>query len=217
MVDWWLSKPAKISSEILSSADIAKRRNDFIGQLNNNLCYFKTLHSQVQYKFFHSCCTSYYACELWQLSNPIVDSFCIAWRKGLRRIWKLPPSTHCSLLSVISHCLPVFDEWCRRFLKFARSCIKHDCLLIRFIAHYGIVYARSCSLIRQNVLYCLKRYNCTYNNFLFCSVNSIINLNCTNSIGDSTFSTANLLSELISVGDWFGLYGLTSVSTITAI
>jgi hypothetical protein len=195
-----------INSDLSDDDDIAKRRNDFIGQLNNNLCYFKNLHSHVQYKLFHSYCTSYYGCELWQLSNPNVDSFCVAWRKGLRRIWKLPSNSHCSLLPIISHCLPIFDELCRRFLNFARSCIKHDCPLIRFIACYGIVYARSCSPIGQNVLYCLKRYNCTYNNFLFGSVNSIINLYCTNSIDDSTFSIANLLSELISVRD--GLYDI---------
>ena len=61
------------------------------------------------YKLFHSYCTSYYGCELWQLSNPNI-SFCVAWRKGLRRIWKLPSNSHCILLPIISHCLPIFDE-----------------------------------------------------------------------------------------------------------
>jgi hypothetical protein len=41
-------------------------------------------------------------------------------------------------------------------------------------------------------------------NIFFGSDNSIINLYCTYSIDDSTFSTANLFSELISVRD--GLY-----------
>ena len=61
-------------------------------------------------------------------------------------------------------------------LNYARSCITHDCPLIRFIASYGIVQARNCSRIGQNVLYCFKhRYNFTYNNFLFGSVDSIVN------------------------------------------
>ena len=190
-----------IKSDLSDDDDIVKRRNDFIGQLNNNLCYFKKLHSHVQYKLFQSYCSSYYGCELWHLANSNVDSFCAAWRKGLRRIWKLPNSTHCSLLPVISHCLPIFDELCRRSLNFARSCITHDCSLIRFIASYGIVHARNCSPIGQNILYCFKRYNCTYNDLLFGSVNSIVNSFCLKSIDDSTFSTANLLSELICVRD----------------
>jgi len=159
------------------------------------------LHSHVQYKLFHSYCTSFYGCELWQLYNLNFESFCVAWRKGLRLIWKLPHNTHCSLLPVVSQCLPIFDELCRRFLNFACSCVIHECPLIRFSAKNEIVHARSLSPIGQNVLYCLKGYNCTYNSFLFGSVNRIINMFHKNSIEDSTFSTANLLSELISIRD----------------
>jgi hypothetical protein len=190
-----------INSDLSDDDDIIKQRNIFIGQTNNNLCYFKNLHSNIQYKLFHSYCTSFYGCELWQLFNPTIESFCVAWRKGLRRIWKLPYNTHCSLLPVVSQCLPIFDELCRRFLNFARSCVTHECPLIRFIANNGIVHSRSLSPIGQNVLYCLNRYNCTYNSFLCDSVNRIINCYYSNSIEDSTFCTANLLIELISVRD----------------
>jgi hypothetical protein len=86
----------------------------------------------------------------------------------------LPTGIEVFYLLLVTACL-FFDELCRRFLNFSRSCIKHDCPLIRFIAYYGIVHARSCSPIGLNVLYCLRRYNCTYNNFLFGSINSIIN------------------------------------------
>jgi hypothetical protein len=160
------------------------------------LCYFKNLHSHVQYKLFQSCCSSYYGCELWHLA-----SLCAAWRKDLRRIWKLPHSTHCSLLPVISHCLPILDDLCRRSLNFARSCITHDCFLIRYITSYRVVHARNCSPTGQNLLYCFERYNCTYSDLLFGSVNSIVNSFFLKSIDDSSFSTANLLSESICVRD----------------
>jgi hypothetical protein len=192
-----------INSNLSDDDDIIKQRNIFIGQINNNLCYFKNLHSHVHYKLFQSYCTSFYGCELWQLYNANIESFCVAWRKGLRRVWKLPYATHCSLLPVVSQCLPIFDELCRRFLNFARFCVTHECPLIRFIANYGIIHARSLSLIGQNVLYCLKRYNCTYNSFLHGSINRIINMHHNNSIEDSTYSTANLLSELINIRDGF--------------
>ena len=79
---------------------------------------------------------------------------------------------HCNLLPVISQCLPIFDELCRRFLNFARSCIVRECSLIRFIANYGIVPARNGSPVGRNLLYCLKRYNFTYENVLPGSFNS---------------------------------------------
>ena len=69
------------------------------------------------------------------------------------------------------------------------------------ISNNGIVHSRSLSPIGQNVLYCLNRYNCTFNSFLCDSVNRIINCYYSNSIEDSTFCTANLLIELISVRD----------------
>ena len=53
-----------INSGLSDDDDIAKRRSDFIGKLNDNLCYFKKLHSHVQFNLFHSYCTSYNGCEL---------------------------------------------------------------------------------------------------------------------------------------------------------
>ena len=68
------------------------------------------------------------------------------------------------------------------------------------------MHARNCSPIGQNALFCFKRYNVIYNNFLFGSVNSTVSSFCSQLIDDSTSSTANLLSELICVRD--GLYDI---------
>ena len=35
---------------------------------------------------------------------------CIAWRKGLRRVWGLPFNTHCDLLPWMSCSISIFDE-----------------------------------------------------------------------------------------------------------
>ena len=58
-----------ITSELTDDDDIAKRCGDFIGQVNNTVCYFRKLDSFVQNRLFRSYCTSYYGCELWLLSN----------------------------------------------------------------------------------------------------------------------------------------------------
>jgi len=59
-----------INSELSDHKDITKGRNNFIGQVNNTLRYFRSLDSLVQNKLFRSYCTSYYGCELWLLNNP---------------------------------------------------------------------------------------------------------------------------------------------------
>jgi len=45
--------------------DLSQRRNDFVGQVNNVLCYSQKQCSDVKYKLFQAYCTSLYGCELW--------------------------------------------------------------------------------------------------------------------------------------------------------
>ena len=56
-----------ITNQLTDDADILNRRNDFVGQSNNVLCFFSKLNSFVQNKLFRSYCTSFYGCELWGL------------------------------------------------------------------------------------------------------------------------------------------------------
>jgi len=119
-----------INSELSDDEDITKGRNNFIGQVNNTPSYFRSLDSFVQDKLFQSCYTSYYGCELWLLNNPKLESVCVAWRKSMRKIWKLSQQAHSFWLNLISSCLPIFDELCRRSVSFVRSCLSHDSYLI---------------------------------------------------------------------------------------
>jgi len=89
------------------------------------LCFFRKLNSNVEYNLFLSYCTSYYGCELWSLTTSNISDFCTVWRRGVRAIWNFPYTTHSYLLPLISQCLPIFDELCRRLINFARSCVSH--------------------------------------------------------------------------------------------
>ena len=169
---------------------------------------FSKLNSFVQNKLFRSYCTSFYGCELWGLSNWNLESFCVAWRKSLRRIWKLPQHTHCYLLPIVSQCLPIFDEFCRRSLNFIRSCCLNESPLIRFIAQYGVLYARGFSFLGQNVLFCTQRYKCSLRELLYGSVNEVINSFVFKSTDELMCSSANLLLELLMVRD--GMFELPS-------
>ena len=136
----------QISADLNDNEDIINRRNAFTGQANNAICYFSKLAS-VKMHLFQSFCTSYYGCELWSLTNRTIQDFCIAWRRSLRRVRGLPLQTHGVLLPVLSQCLPVLDEICRRSLNFVRSCLHHNSDLIRFLAVHGVFHARSSSLL----------------------------------------------------------------------
>jgi len=52
-------------------------------------------------KLMKAYCNSFYGSVLWDLTNASIRDVCIAWRKGLRRIWDLPHNTHCNLLPLL--------------------------------------------------------------------------------------------------------------------
>ena len=189
-----------ISAQMEDASDIICRRNDFIGQVNNLLCYFRKLTSCVKYRLFRSYCTSFYGCELWSLTTNKLQDLCTAWRKGVRSVWNLPQSTHCYLLPLICNCLPVFDEICRRSINFARDCITHVSGIIKRVASYGIYYARNESPLGQNMLFCIDRYRSPLNSLLFSS-RRIVNSYFDSTVDDAQLSTASFLIELIDIRD----------------
>ena len=80
-----------ITADLNDREDILYRRNSFIGQVNNMLCFFSKLDSTVRSMLFSTYCSSRYGCELWSLDNSCVNEFGTAWRKAVRRVLKLPP------------------------------------------------------------------------------------------------------------------------------
>ena len=90
-----------ITSDLDDSEDILQKRDCFIGQVNNVLCYFKELNCATKIKLFMSYCSSIFRSELWSLDVSDIEVFCVEWRKGLRRVMSLPPATHRYLLPAV--------------------------------------------------------------------------------------------------------------------
>ena len=134
-----------INYELSDQEEILHKRCTFIWQVNNVLCYFPTLAADVRCKLLRSYCGSIFGCELWQLSNTNINTFCTAWRTGLRRtgIWNLPNTTHCDLLHLLSNDLPIFDELCRRSLMFIYKCFFHSYSLVEFVTKYAVTFGCS--------------------------------------------------------------------------
>ena len=165
-----------ITKKLTDSLDILRRRSDFVGQVNNVLCYFCKLTSDVKNKLFPSYCASLYGCELWLLTADDIDDLCVAWCKGLRRVWGLVNTSHSFLLHMLSQCLPLFDEICRRSINFIRSCITHESSLVSCIAQYAVSHTRTLSsFLGYNALFLMRRYNCSLHDLLNGSVKHIVN------------------------------------------
>jgi len=152
----------------------------------------------VQHKLFQSYCTNYYGFELWLLNNPKLEDLCVAWRKSMWKIWKLPQQAHCFLSRLVSGCLPVFDKLCQWSMSFVHSCLSHDSHFIRFVANYAVVHARSQSFLGHNVLFCAHQYHFSVNScYRLSSFDNLVKSFVHNSIDDNMHY--NLLYELIVI------------------
>jgi hypothetical protein len=143
--------------DLSDHSDIAKRRNVFVGQVNNLLCQLSALDSFTLSKLFNSFCRSFYGCELWDLQAPALNDFCVAWHIALRHIWRLQRTSHSRLL-LIADCMPLLTCICRRFIWFADSCVNSESLLVSFVACHGINTAWMSSVIGRNIYFCAERY-----------------------------------------------------------
>ena len=67
-----------------------------------------------------------YGSCLWDFESKVLDDFYVNWRKSVRRVWGLPPRTHCALLNLICDDLPVETQLHIRFLKFIHGVLSSD-------------------------------------------------------------------------------------------
>jgi len=140
---------------------------------------------------------SLYGCELWLLGNEQINDLCVAWRKILRRIWGLPFKSHCYLLPLLSQCLPLADEICRRSLNFIKVCYNNDSSLVRAVTKYCLHFGRHSSIIGHNLLFCLQLYECNSDDIINGRVNGIINNFVFKSFEECQLQTACFVRELL--------------------
>ena len=81
-----------------------------------------------------------YALQLCRLNANLVFIFiatfkqlCAAWRKCLRKIWRVHPMTHCDVITLLSHCKPMEVGIQQRFCKFVANIFQNGTLMLRTI------------------------------------------------------------------------------------
>ena len=85
---------------------------------------FKYLQCDVLSNMISTYCL--YASQLWDYEDKRIEKYYVAWRKAMRKVWKLHNLTHCNLLPVITNCLPLNIILEKRLLKFIWSIINSE-------------------------------------------------------------------------------------------
>jgi len=127
-------------------------------------------------------------------------------------VWGLPFQTHGVLLPLLSQCLPVLDEKCRRSRNFVWSYIRHESAFVQFIALHGL-HARSRSPFGRNAVFCAQRFNCSINDIIYGRLPIIINSYVRNSVDKTTLDRVAFLRELIVIRDSSLLYQACYIAT----
>ena len=108
-------------SSLSNRRDIVQRRNTIVGQTNKVVCFFNKLNTVIKLELLKSYCSTMYGTEHWALNSAYIESCCVAWRKALRHIVQLPCNSHSYFLPILSDTLPVYDEICKRSMRFIAS------------------------------------------------------------------------------------------------
>ena len=73
------------------------------------LADFSFTESNTLSRLFNTYCTNFYGSPLWKhFHRKVLEPFYIAWRKSVRRVWKIPHVTH-NVLMPYTHNSNVFD------------------------------------------------------------------------------------------------------------
>ena len=117
---------------------------------------FSEVSSFVNSRLFQQYCTSFFGFQNCALYDKNIDKLYTAWRKAVRRLWKLPYRAHSNLLPHVSQMLPLDVILEKRYMNFMSTGMNHSNGIVNFIFNYGV---RHISRIDQNVRYICKKYD----------------------------------------------------------
>ena len=116
-------------------------------QRPKSIADFSMIDSFSLYKLHSNYCMSLYGCELWNYNSRYINDIYVAWRKVIRKLFKLPYRTHNYLVCGIVECITVKLD--RRLTKFVHSMINSKNSTVRelianFLTTESSVFAENC-------------------------------------------------------------------------
>jgi len=115
----------------------------------------------VKIKLMSSYCSDFYGSVLWDMSLSTVESVCIAWQKGLRRVWDLPFQTHSRLIARICELLPIRDELLLRCVNLINKCMSSENSVVRTVSYHGVFLRYMFAPIGANAIFCCNYLDVT--------------------------------------------------------
>ncbi len=129
------------------------------------------------------------------ISSQGMSDACIAWRKALRKIWKLSPVTHCDVVALIAERKPLEVSLRQRFCKFSAGIDKYGSDVLKTVVN--VSRSNPFSVHCNNYLEISGMYD---NDDLNVFYNMIMNNWC-NCISGEWKSYVSILRDMIDIRD----------------
>ena len=130
--------------------------NDLNCRLNNLLADFSHCDSKTLSVLFRTYCMNVYGSQIWAFNKTYLNKFYVAWRKAIRRIWKLPYRTHNNLLHLINLCLPIDVTLEKRCIKYTWNLINGENKLYDSISKLSL--CNNSTTLGENIRYFMYKY-----------------------------------------------------------
>ena len=139
--------------------------NNAVQELNRKTNYlladFSFSKSETLSKLYNSYCMNMYGSQLWQYNKLLrMSPLYIAWRKCIRRIWRLHYRTHNELIHHINNSLPIDIILEKRCIKFIWNLMNSEYPLFVNIVKYSL--NNSNTVIGENARYFMYKYKMSY-------------------------------------------------------
>ena len=152
--------------------DSSKCVKDFYIQFNSFMSDFKYLGSVMRNYLFSKYCTSFYGSQILPVYNrSTMYGLNLAWRTSIKKVWRIPWTTHSNILPILAGVLPPNLMFEKRAIGFINKLLKSENNTVQTIT--GMAIYGTTSVLGQNFKYLSYKYNLSSNKLC-----NIWNMNC---------------------------------------
>ena len=116
---------------------------------------------------FFKYCTAFYGSQFLPIyDDKIMNGLYVAWRMALKKVWRVPWTTHSDILPMLADVLPPKLSFEKRSINFCNLLLNSSNKTVNMIT--GMAIYRSHSVLGQNIKHLSYKYNLNSNEINKC-------------------------------------------------
>ena len=124
-------------SEDIYKFNVGKCVSDFNKQCNMFFASFRHASSSLRNILFHKYCTAFYGSQILPLFGNCMEGLYTAWRIAVRKVWRVPWTTHCNLLPHLAQCMDIRIWLSKRCINFLLMASRSRNNVVKTITNMG--------------------------------------------------------------------------------